>query len=186
VPPLVTPAASNPGVWPQGLYLEVQDGQVLALIGEQRLQRSPASGLLAIQSEARLEFGARSVARLVLPGGFQIGLRGAAIIELPAPTGASQGIAVHVLDHARIDLECRRAGLSLRLPGGQVLYPRQGVLRLERLAGERSRIEVRGGLPVELDLGGRYTFELPVGLVRPLPERLDPNPAPYRGSGRWH
>lgn len=180
--PVEQPAQPRPARWPRGLTLEVQSGQVLALVAEQRLYRSPASGALTIQSEVRFEIGARARARLLLAGGFQMDLAGPAILEIAAPEGVDGSLDLRLLEHGLVDFECRQPGAALSLPGGQVLHPRRGVLRLERSAGLRSRLEVRGGLSVELDLGGRYSFELPVGFARTVPERLSPLPATYRGT----
>lgn len=72
-----------------------------------------------------------------------------------------------------IEYEGRRSGPRLELPRGQVLRPRQSAFRLEGRAGGAMDFEHRAGQPVELELGGRYSFELAQGRRIRLPERID-------------
>ena len=72
-----------------------------------------------------------------------------------------------------LEYQGRRAGPRLELPRGQVLRPRHSAFRLEGRTSGPVDFEHRAGQPVELELGGRYSFELAQGRRIRLPERID-------------
>jgi hypothetical protein len=187
--PTAAPGAlgSGPGLQeaelrlPAGLYFELTRGQVQSLQGDRRERRLLGAPALPVDGPTRLELGATSSGRLVLPGAFQLDLSGPAVLEVQPPSTADGAPRLWLGSVGGAVLECRRAGPMLTLPQGQVLYPRRGVLRLAPGASDELRLTLCGGEPLELDLGGRYSFEIPVGFDRPLPRRLTPTPATYRG-----
>lgn len=185
--PVGAPAAAAPAAsgaepaLPAGLYFELTRGQVQSLQGERRERRLLGAPPLEIGGPTRLELGATSAGRLVLPGGFQLDLAGPAILEVELPAEGAGCPRLWLGSLGGAVLECRRPGPMLTLPQGQVLYPRRGVLRLSPAGPDQLRLTLCGGDGLELDLGGRYSFELPVGFDRPLPARLTPYPASYRG-----
>lgn len=186
-PSAVAPAAAAPATsgpepaLPAGLYFELTRGQVQSLQGDRRERRLLGAAPLEIGAPTRLELGATSAGRLVLPGGFQLDLTGPAILEVQAPAAGAGLPRLWLGSLGGAVLECRRPGPMLTLPQGQVLYPRRGVLRLTPAGPDQLRLTLCGGEAQELDLGGRYSFELPVGFDRPLPARLTESPASYRG-----
>jgi hypothetical protein len=166
---------------PGGLYFELTRGQFQSLQGERRERRLLGAPPLTLAGPTRLELGATSSGRLVLPGAFQLDLAGPAVLEVQPPSSADATPHLRLGSLGGALLECRRSGPTLTLPQGQVLHPRRGVLRLTPGASDELRLTLCGGEPLELDLGGRYSFEIPVGFDRALPHRLTPTPATYRG-----
>ncbi|MBI1380462.1 MAG: hypothetical protein GC161_05165 [Planctomycetaceae bacterium] len=143
---------------------------------------------------ARLRQGGNE--RLVLPSDGQLTVVGTFDVELnvggelslrfadlgslratgPLHMGARSEKNLPQLRFVRLDTveyEGRRSGPRLELPRGQVLRPRHSAFRLEGRAGGAMDFEHRAGQPVELELGGRYSFELAQGRRIRLPERID-------------
>ncbi len=162
--------------------LEVQYGWARLTLEGKILLATPEEVAPPLTSRTYLELGATSRARLVWPGGAQVQLNGTTGLELdPEPDTGGLGWTWRFRRLTTAEIDIRRGAHSLYMPQGQMLMPARALFRLEGTAGGATRLFHRAGNRIELDLGGRYTFLVPVGAHRPLPLRLDPLPASYRG-----
>ena len=158
--------------------LDVREGwaRVATATGTSRVV---AGAAVELGAPFHLELGARSSASLRVPGELQLDLGGSTALEL-VPSGSVRRWTFHRVGVAELDQRVPRD--TIHLPRGQVLFPERCALRLEGRVGGATWLEVRAGLPCELDLGGRYTFPVPPGFRRTVPDRLTADPATYRGQ----
>ncbi len=152
-----------------GLRLEVRSGFAWLRQGGRDRLVLPGDGPLDVHGDFELELNVRGV--------LQLGLLGAGSVRWtgPATVGVRREAAevrLRLGTVGVVEFEGRRAGPWIELPRGQVLRPRQSAFRLDGRPGGIVDFQHRAGLPVELDLGGRYTFELAQGRRIRVPERL--------------
>ena len=133
-----------------------------------------AQGLL----QGRATVGLRGSLELTVPGAWRAVIEGPAV----AAVGGSPGretLEVESFEGLLLDVttECR-----VQLPGGQQLRLQRGLVELRRRVDGQFDFAHHGGRPVEVDLGGRYTFLWHVGTRRVVPPRLSPQPASRAGA----
>lgn len=167
----------NPHGLPAPLRLEVRQGMAVIRRDGKTYRVDPGTRVDLI-APFRLEVGASGRVRLSRPGEVQLDLAGSNHLEV-AREGAQRRWTFELLGDVEVD---QRFGTDTYVfAGGQVLQTGRCALRLEGRVGGGTWLEVRAGVPAELDLGGRYTFPLRPGWRRTLPERLGPRPATHRG-----
>ncbi|MEZ5976657.1 MAG: hypothetical protein R3F34_00330 [Planctomycetota bacterium] len=137
-----------------------------------------ASPALEVRSGVYVELGPDCTLELVDAGRFSATFRGSTSAEL-----RFDGVGAPLLFLRRIErLETHtlRGSLRLEMPRGQKLEMRSCVFQARGLPDGRVWVEHLLGAPIELDLGGWYTFELGLGTRRYLPECLSDAPAVRR------
>lgn len=162
------PAAGDP------VALSVRRGWACALQGEERRWFTTLDGSKALQEGFYLELGTNSEVELSWSGSASVRLQGPAGLFVEP---AAQPFGGRLIGFRRVgvaDFEVRRGSLTITLPRGQRLMPASGAFRLHGHAGGVVDLRHHAGLPIELDIGVRYTFPLPAGTYRRIPECVAP------------
>jgi hypothetical protein len=157
--------------------VRVHNGWACLIAGDRREWRTPRDPVASRSEEFFLELGSGSEVELSWSGSASVRLSGVAgVFVAPiAGNGGGRSLSFRRLDLARF--EVRRGRMTLTLPRGQRLLPAEGAFLLDGHVGGRVDLTHQAGAPIELDIGSRYTFPLPAGTRRPLPECVAP-PAP--------
>lgn len=169
--------------WPQlppagePVEVRVHNGWACLIAGDRREWQTPRDPVASRSDEFFLELGSSSEVELSWSGSASVRLSGVAgVFVAPiAGDGGGRSLSFRRLDHARF--EVRRGRMNLTLPRGQRLLPAEGAFLLDGHVGGRVDLIHQAGAPIELDIGSRYTFPLPAGTRRPLPECVAPTTA---------
>ncbi|QDU67282.1 hypothetical protein [Engelhardtia mirabilis] len=162
------PAAGDP------VRVEVIAGWGHLRIGDELQWLTRQAGPRLHHRSFYLELGVESVVELAWSGSASLRLTGPAGVFVDPVSGPLGGRAVGFRRLASAEIEVRRGALAVSLPRGQRLLPHGSSFRLEGHPGGLVDLFHRAGDPLELDVGARYTFPLPVGTRRRLPECIAP------------
>lgn len=137
-----------------------------------------ASPALELAGGAYLELGPDCRLEVVDAGRGSFVLAGTASAELTrTPEGVTR-LALRRFD--RLEVHTMRGAFDVVLPAGQRLRLGHAVTHLSGSPDGSCRLQHLLGDPIELDIGGWYTFDLAVGTRRAVPPRIDASPAPRR------
>jgi hypothetical protein len=165
-------AARPPAAEP--LRLDVLQGWAVVLEPDRRQFVTRADGPQTLVRGCYLELGSSAAVELSWSGSASIRLQGPSGAFVEPGTDPAQGRALGFRRVGQAEFELRRGPLAITLPRGQRLLPGNSAFRLEGQVGGLVDLEHRAGEPLELDIGSRYTFPLPAGTRRRLPECVAP------------
>ncbi|MEO0650580.1 MAG: hypothetical protein AAFZ65_07880 [Planctomycetota bacterium] len=189
--PSATPA---PPAWPSPLgerpaagdpaELRVRRGWACVIRGEAQDWFTPQDGVQTVGHSIYLELGTGAEVELSWSGSASVRLTGPAGVFVEP---AAQPFGGRMLGFRRLntaDVEIRRGALTITLPRGQRLLPGASAFRLTGRPGGLVDLRHWAGAPIELDIGSRFTFPVPAGAHRRLPECVAA-PAPLSAAGGY-
>lgn len=169
------------GTLSDGAYeLALLDGWARAITEHGVQWLTPSQPALLVEGGVYVELGPDSRLEVVDAGRASAVLSGTTSAEFVRRDSGDTHLVLRRFD--RIELHTLRGSLDVALPEGQSLSLGRAVTHLFGSADGRTRVEHLLGDPLELDLGGWYTFDLPVGTRREVPAPLDRGPAARRSA----
>lgn len=160
--------------------LTLLDGWARAITEHGTQWLTPTQPALEVEGGVYLELGPDCQLEVVDAGRGSAVFTGTTSAEFVRRANGETGLVIRRFD--RLHLHTLRGTLDLELPGGQGLALGRAVTHLTGSPDGRTRMEHLLGDAVELDVGGWYTFELPVGTRRELPAPIDGTRAPRRST----
>jgi len=141
---------------------------------------TPTQPALVVEGGVYIELGPDCRLEVVDAGRGSAEFSGTTSAEFARLADGDASLALRRFDG--LQLHTLRGALDVTLPGGQRLEFGRAVTHLVGTADGRTHVQHLLGDPLELDLGGWYTFELAVGTRRELPAPLSAGPAPRRSG----